>query len=79
MRSLHSNSVYFQFLDSLNGELNPHPDLASLMLTQEFPTLRTEEAKAIYCDWRHRKREAANTRQSMPVTPLCAKPPLAQG
>lgn len=55
MRFLHSNSDYFAFLDSLDGEFSQHPNLASMALAAEYPVLRTEEAKAIYCDWRSAK------------------------
>ena len=59
MRSLHANSDYFQFLDSLGEDFTHHPGLASMMLTVEFPVLKLQEAKAIYCDWRHSKQRAA--------------------
>ena len=60
MRFLHSNSDYFAFLDSLDGEFSQHPNLASMALAAEYPVLRAEEAKAIYCDWRSAKRMQPN-------------------
>ena len=58
MRSLHTNSDYFRCLDGLDGDFSRHSTLATMMLTIEFPALKSQEAKAIYCDWRHGKRRA---------------------
>ncbi|MBQ9003783.1 MAG: hypothetical protein IJ087_18210 [Eggerthellaceae bacterium] len=55
MRSFHSDSEYFEFLDGLNGALTSDIMLAAGRLAMEFPWLRPEEAKAICTDWRARK------------------------
>ena len=56
MRSLHPDSTYFDFLDSIRAEGTADPRSAALKLTLEFPALRAEEAKAVCCDWRARIR-----------------------
>lgn len=74
MRSLHSNGVYFRYLDGLEGDFGQHPNLASMMLAQEYPTLRIEEAKAVYCDWRHEKRTTTTGGQSFAHATEAAQP-----
>ena len=61
MRCLHPDAEYFRFLDAIGGESSQHPSLAAMMLAHEFPTLRAEEARAVYCDWRRseKPRQAA--------------------
>ena len=56
MRSLVSDDRYFKFLDGLNDDILVHTELAAVCLIQEFPTLRAEEAKAVWQDWRMSKR-----------------------
>lgn len=72
MRSLHSNSDYFKFLEGVGVDFRRHPNLASLALMLEFPTLRPEEAKAVFCDWRHSKRHwAVNPPPRQTSRPSC--------
>lgn len=55
MRSLVADSTYFRFLDGLR-DTGVATTLAPMLLMQEFPTLRAEEAKAVCADWRLRCR-----------------------
>ena len=57
MRCLHPSSEYFRFLDGLDASFRAHPALAAAALTDEFPALRAEEAKAVFCDWRAQSRK----------------------
>ena len=52
MRSLFSDASYFEFLDDLRESDGINIALAPGALIQEFPNLRSEEAKAICTDWR---------------------------
>ena len=36
----------------MDRNLGQHPDLAAAALTLEYPALRFEEARAVFCDWR---------------------------
>lgn len=51
MRSLFPDAAYFKFLDTTFKDRDEHPAIAAMHLTVEFPSLKTEEAKAVYCDW----------------------------
>lgn len=64
MRCLHSSNDYFRFLDNMDRNLGQHPDLAAAALTLEYPALRFEEARAVFCDWRahaRSRREASSS------------------
>lgn len=66
MRHLHDDAAYFQFLDGLADDAAP---VAAMKLACEFPTLRNEEAKAVYCDWRLARQSAL-----APLTHTAQKP-----
>ena len=51
MRSLVSDSAYFEFLDGMAGGASS-VFLVSVCLIEEFPNLKREEAKAVYLDWK---------------------------
>ena len=51
MRSLVSDCTYFEFLDGMAGDMSS-VFLASVLLLEEFPNLRREEAKAVFLDWK---------------------------
>lgn len=52
MRSLNSDSEYFEFLDELRDGGTVNTVLAATYLVREFSGLRAEESKAICADWR---------------------------
>ncbi|HAM15648.1 MAG TPA: hypothetical protein DCP91_07300 [Eggerthellaceae bacterium] len=52
MRSLFPDHAYYRFLDNMREGAASGVQLASTLLVAEFPTLRGEEARAVYCDWR---------------------------
>ena len=52
MRSLIPDNEYFSFLDGMREKKGVNIVLAPSELIQEFPNLRSEEAKAICADWR---------------------------
>ena len=61
MRSLIPDKDYFAFLDNLRESEGVSMVHAPGALVSEFPTLRSEEAKAICADWRrtyHERRTA---------------------
>ena len=52
MRYLIADSYYFDFLDNLRTRGDAHAAHAPGELLREFPNLRSEEARAIFADWR---------------------------
>lgn len=56
MRSLYSDAVYFDYLDSVRAECECQPRLVAMKLLVEFPMLRSEEAFAVCCDWQASRR-----------------------
>ena len=48
MRHLYDDAAFFQLLDEMD---EPAAPVAIMRLTCEFPMMRSEEARAVYCDW----------------------------
>lgn len=73
MRCLHSSSEYFRFLDNMDAGTCQNPNLAAAALEIEFPALRFEEAKAVFCDWRAHAR-AQRQNDLRPTSPTDEPP-----
>ena len=53
MRSLYSDSAYFDYLDGICTDCQGRMHFMVHMLVAEYPALRVDEARAVYCDWRN--------------------------